>query len=88
MKGPNDNYLTWPLKKRIEVKLLNQVRDTQHHSHAFTISAARRNTVEDDKKQFWYADKFISQASLYQATTDCKFFYNDCVFFEVSELRI
>ena len=88
MKGPNDNDLTWPLKKRIQVKLLNQVRDTQHHSHAFTISAARRNTVEDDKKQFWYADKFISQASLYQATTDCKFLYNDCVFFEVSELLI
>jgi len=88
MKGPNDNDLTWPLKKRIQVKLLNQVRDTQHHSHAFTISAARRNTVEDDKKQFWYAEKFVSQASLHQATADCKFLFNDCVFFEVSEVKI
>jgi len=88
MKGPNDNDLTWPLRKRIQVKLLNQVRDTQHHSHAFTISAARRNTVEDDKKQFWHADKFISLTSLHQTTTDCKFLYNDCVFFEVSEIRL
>ena len=33
MKGPHDDAgLTWPLKGEFEVKLLNQVSDSDHHS--------------------------------------------------------
>ena len=32
MKGPYDKELTWPLREKFEVKLLNQISDCEHHS--------------------------------------------------------
>ena len=32
MKGPHDNELTWPLRGKFEIKLLNQISDSEHHS--------------------------------------------------------
>ena len=32
MKGPHDDGLTWLLRGNFEIKLLNQVSDTTHHS--------------------------------------------------------
>ena len=32
MKGPHDDELTWPLRGNFEMKLLNQISDSEHHS--------------------------------------------------------
>ena len=32
MKGPHDDELTWPLRGNFEIKLLNQISDSEHHS--------------------------------------------------------
>jgi len=32
MKGPHDDELKWPLREEFEIKLLNQISDSQHHS--------------------------------------------------------
>ena len=32
MKGQNDDELTWPLRGKFEIKLLNQISDSEHHS--------------------------------------------------------
>ena len=32
MKGAYDDSLSWPLKDKLEVKLLNQISDSHHHS--------------------------------------------------------
>ena len=31
MKGPNDDQLVWPLEGHSEVKLLNQISNSEHH---------------------------------------------------------
>ena len=32
MKGPHDDELTWPLREKFEVKLMNQISNCEHHS--------------------------------------------------------
>ena len=32
MKGSHDDELTWPLKAEYEIKLLNRISDSEHHS--------------------------------------------------------
>ena len=32
MNGPHDDELTWPLKGEFEIKLLNQIRNSEHYS--------------------------------------------------------
>jgi len=32
MKGPHDDYLSWPLNENCEVKLLNQITNSEHYS--------------------------------------------------------
>ena len=85
-EGPNDHLLNWPMKKRFEVKLLNQISDSKHHSQAYTISVKRKATKGNDS--IWYADKFISYDLFYDPRGDCKFLVNDTVFFEVSEIQL
>ena len=31
-KGPHDDELAWPLRGMFEIKLLNQISDSKHHS--------------------------------------------------------
>ena len=37
MKGPYDDKLTWPLGEKLQVKLLNQISDNEHHSEIMTF---------------------------------------------------
>jgi len=82
-EGPNDTFLTWPMRKKLKVKLLNQVNDSQHHSEMHLISAKKGATQSG--RCIWYAHRFISHDLLYSPTADCKYLDNDCIFFEVSE---
>ena len=36
MKGSHDDELTWPLRGNLEIKLLNQTSDNEHHSVTLT----------------------------------------------------
>ena len=35
MKGPHDGELTWPLMGKFEIKLLNQINDSEHYSYSY-----------------------------------------------------
>ena len=35
-KGQYDDELSWPMRGKFEVKLLNQIGDTEHHTRSFT----------------------------------------------------
>ena len=53
MKGPHDDGLTWPLRGNFEIKLLNQVSDTTHHSKIVsfadeTPTGATYRVMDDD----------------------------------------
>ena len=79
--GPRNLMLVWPMRKRLQVKLLNQLSDTQHHSKAYTISAN-----QSELNSVWFARPFISYDQLYNPNDECKFLDNDSIFFEVSEI--
>ena len=32
LKGPNDDELTWPLRERFEVQVLNHIKDKWHYA--------------------------------------------------------
>jgi len=84
-EGEDDDDLRWPMRKRLKVKLLNQISNTQHHSEVHSISAKRNATRRDRDKWIWYAHMFISHDDLYCFPADRRFLLNDCLFFEVSE---
>ena len=83
-EGPHDFLLKWPMKKMFEVKLLNQLSNSQHHSEACNVSVKRGATK--GTTSIWNAPRFIPFYLFQSPPVDCKFLDNDTVFFEVSEI--
>ena len=95
MKGPHDDELTWPLKGKFKVKLLNQISDSEHYSKIFTFDD---NTPKDnagrvtigEKADGWGFHRFISNEDLHKTTkfrktnTTCQYLKDDCIFFKVT----
>jgi len=91
MKGPHDDELTWPLKGKFEVKLLNQISDCEHHTLTIAYSdcadddTAGRVTGADRAQGGWGYSKFISDEDLHKVTPTCQYLKDDCTFLKVSE---
>lgn len=84
VEGRNDSKIVWPMKKKLTVKLLNQINDAQHHSETHSISAKKSAT--QGERWIWYAHKFISHTNLrFFLPAGCRYLVNDTLFFEVSE---
>ena len=92
MKGPHDDELTWPLRGKIEMKLLNQISDSEHHSMTVTYdddieSDADKRVTEGDKAvSGWGQPQFISNRDLHKITPTCQYLKDDCLFFQVTNL--
>ena len=92
MKGPHDNELTWPLRGKFEVKLLNQISDNEHDQVTLVyndqVGDEYTTRVNDDERASngWGFGKFISHKALQNVTPTCQYLKNDCVFFQVSKL--
>ena len=92
MKGPHDDGLTWPLRGSFEIKLLNQVSDTTHHSEIVnfdheTSTGATYRVMDDDRATEGFGDdEFISHedfyATHYSSLWQC--IINDTVYFQVT----
>jgi len=86
MKGPNDGSLTWPLKGQCEVKLLNQIKNSDHYSQHgkytenghMRITEAERNHID-----MWYNHRFISIADLTKHSSACQYLKDDTIFIQV-----
>ena len=83
MKGPHDDELTWPLRGKFEVKLLNQISDCEHHTDIinyhdidedFGDITGRVNDDDDDELFSWGEPKFVSQEDLHIVTPTCQYF--------------
>ncbi|XP_065892827.1 TNF receptor-associated factor 4-like [Dysidea avara] len=88
MSGPNDDILSWPLKGKFVVKLLNQVRDSEHHTKTWVYNNATPRHVtgqvmHGNKAKLWGARSFISSARLHSYTPTCSYINNDCIYFKV-----
>ena len=94
MKGSHDDELTWPLKGKFEIKLLNQVtgRAQNHCCQAFDYykanDAAQRVTDDEvDKDKIGLGtSQFISNDNLYKANSSCQYLKDDCLFFQITKL--
>ena len=91
MKGPHDDELTWPLRGKFEIKLLNQISDSEHYSLTVTYDD---NTPDDCKgrvtgditKEGWGKPQYISTEDLNKITPTCQYLKDDCLFFQVTKL--
>ncbi|XP_065885284.1 TNF receptor-associated factor 4-like [Dysidea avara] len=92
MKGPHDDMLTWPLRGKIELKLLNQISDCEHRSLTLayndntTTEVASQVTNDDRATTGWGYPQFISKVVLHRITPTCRYLKNDCIFLQVSKL--
>ena len=90
MKGPHDDELTWPLRGKLQIKLLNQISNNKHRSATVTYddktsdSYAGRVINGDRAAGGWGYHQFISVADLSKITSTRQFLRNDCLFFQVS----
>ena len=83
MKGPHDNELTWPLRGKFEVNVLNQISDNEHYSMIITFEAIR--VIEGDRAtRGWGYQQFISYD--YRSTPTCQFLKDDRLFFQITKL--
>ena len=91
-QGPHDSEVPWPLRAKFEVALLNQIRDSEHHSVILTYDEnLPRSTIyrvcnEDDDSTPVGNNTFITRSQLFRSTETCQFIRDDCLFFRVSKL--
>jgi len=90
MKGPHDDDLTWPMRGKFEVKLLNQISDCEHHARTINYDdhtsedIVARVTDGDKAKCGWGFQKYILIEDIHKSTSFVK---DDSVFFIISKLH-
>ena len=90
MKGPHDDELTWPLRRKFEIKLLNQISDSEHYT--VTVTYDDNTTGGSDKRVTegervalgWGRSKYIFNKSLNKITPRYQYLKDDCLFFQVT----
>jgi len=87
MKGPYDDQLRWPMKGHCEVKLLNQVSNSEHHlgNGKYNDDNGHKrvtNMIKNDRS-VWYSWKFVSHDLLYKSTQKCQYLKDDSIFLQV-----
>ena len=92
MKGPHDDELTWPLRGKFEMKLLNQISDSEHHSMTVAyddntkVKHTSRIIKGDRDPSGWGKPQFISNEDLHKITPTHLYLKDDCLFFQVTKL--
>ena len=92
MKGPHDDELTWPLREKFKIKLLNQISDSEHHSNTVNYQNADNRDVtsrvtDGHRAAYgWGKTQFISNEDLHKTTPKCQYLKDDCLFFQVTKL--
>ena len=86
MRGIHDDTLTWPLRGTFDIKLLNQISDSEHLSVTVTFDDEHgsRVTVGNIADTGWgQRYQLISNEDLHKTTPTCQFLKDDCVYFEI-----
>ena len=83
MKGPYDDQLRWPLKGHCEVKLLNQISNSERNlgNGEYWGSGHKRVTRGERCGYYmWYTFLFISHEHLHKITPTHQYFKDDSIF--------
>ena len=89
MKGINDDNLTWSLQGKFEVKMLNQISDSEHLSVTISFDDSNEyhaeRVTEGEMADVGWGERYelISNEDLHKATETCQFLKDNCVYFEV-----
>ena len=86
MKGPHDDELTWPLRGEFEIKLLNQISDSEHHSSTVCYGHDTPDNCLKREGEGWREQEFITNKRLNKGTSRCQFLKDDCLFLQVTKL--
>ena len=88
MKGPHDDELTWPLKGKFEIKLLNQISDSEHYCMIFNYFGEDDEgcRVTEDSDKGWGHRQYITNKLLNKITPMRQYLKGDCLFFQVIKL--
>ena len=87
MKGPHDDKLTWPLRGSFEIKLLNQISDSEHCPVILKYDDEDAvGRVTENENSLGY-DQYISNQDLNKDTQTCQYLKDDCLFFQVTKLE-
>ena len=90
MRGIHDDELTWPLKGMFDIKLLNQISDSEHLFVTITFdNSTKRNgcrIIIGDRAACGWGQRYqlISNEDLHKTTPTCQFLKDDCVYFEIN----
>ena len=91
MKGPHNDELTWPMRGEYEIKLLNQISNSEHHSKMVsydnctsTVDIIDRVRVGDKASFGWGEPQFISNKC--KTTPTCQYLKDNCLFLQMIKL--
>jgi len=84
LNGPYDDQLRWPLKGHCEVKLLNQISNSEHHlgSGQYYYGGSHKQVIIGSH-DMWCSYHFISNQELHKITSTCQYLKDDSIFFQV-----
>ena len=94
VEGSHNDELTWPLRgRKFEIKLLNQISDSEHHSMIViydddTPDNYNSRVREGNRGIGWGWSRYISTEDLNKITPRYQFLKDDCLFFQVTKLSI
>ena len=87
LKGKNDDTLTWPIRYKCAVTLLNQLKDEGHHTNI--INSPKDNSfvsrvLSGEKGRGWGLAQFIAHTELgLQEKEQCQYLKDDSLYFRV-----
>ena len=90
LKGPYDDMLTWPLRERFEIQVLNQIKDKWHYAlivvYGDEIPNACGGRVTGNGRDNVVGEaSFISHEDLCSNNSKCQFVKDDCVYFKITK---
>ena len=83
VKGLYDDKLSWPMKGKFQVRLLNQIVDSGHHSRTGYVYKSDQPTSNVDTEDIWSEPFFIRIASELLS----QYLENDSLIFEVLKVE-
>ena len=92
MRGPYDDELTWPLRGRFGITILNQISDRNHYQikvsyNDDTQTSYSERVIDYDRAATGNGyDNFISNRDLCKATSTCQYIREDSIFFKIGKL--